>query len=73
MHETQIRITPYQDFMFILSVFVRGAMRSEKREPIEQVLATVDVLTEGQWGQGERGNFSNLVSQPYAFEVLRLT
>ena len=45
----------------------------EKMEPKEQVLATVDVLAEGQRGQGERGNFSNLVSQPYAFEALRLT
>ena len=45
----------------------------EKREPIEQVLATVDVLAEGEREQGERGNFSNLVSQLSAFEVLRLT
>ena len=46
---------------------------AEKREPIEQVLATVDVLAEGEREQGERGNFSNLVSQLSAFEVLRLT
>ena len=45
-----------------ISVF--GTFQAEKREPIEQVLATVDVLAEGQRGQGERGNFSNLVSQP---------
>ena len=30
-------------------------------------------MAEGQRGQGDRGNFSNLVSQPYAFEVLKLT
>ena len=51
----------------------RVAVRPEKREPIEQVLATVDVLAEGEREQGERGNFSNLVSQLSAFEVLRLT